>query len=65
VLLSGDHGRVARWRRQQSLVTTRERRPDLLGRASLSREDEGLLREHDQIRSERDVDVQEKVGMKP
>lgn len=65
VLLSGDHGRVARWRRQQSLVATRERRPDLLGRASLSSGDEGLLREHDQIRSEPDVDVQEKVGMKP
>ena len=30
VLLSGDHGRVARWRREQRLARTRERRPDLL-----------------------------------
>ncbi|MFT4128056.1 MAG: tRNA (guanosine(37)-N1)-methyltransferase TrmD [Gordonia sp. (in: high G+C Gram-positive bacteria)] len=30
VLLSGDHGKVARWRRDQSLARTRERRPDLL-----------------------------------
>lgn len=29
VLVSGDHGRVARWRREQSLALTRERRPDL------------------------------------
>lgn len=30
VLTSGDHGRVAAWRREQSLALTRERRPDLL-----------------------------------
>ncbi|QGF25303.1 tRNA (guanosine(37)-N1)-methyltransferase TrmD [Raineyella fluvialis] len=30
VLLSGDHGRVDRWRREQSLERTRRRRPDLL-----------------------------------
>jgi tRNA (guanine37-N1)-methyltransferase len=30
VLLSGDHGKVARWRREQSLRRTVERRPDLL-----------------------------------
>ncbi len=30
VLLSGHHAQVARWRRQQALVRTRERRPDLL-----------------------------------
>ena len=30
VLLSGDHGRVARWRREQRLARTRERRPGLL-----------------------------------
>jgi tRNA (guanine37-N1)-methyltransferase len=30
VLLSGDHGKVARWRREQSLRRTAERRPDLL-----------------------------------
>jgi tRNA (guanine37-N1)-methyltransferase len=30
VLLSGDHARVAAWRREQGLRRTRERRPDLL-----------------------------------
>jgi tRNA (guanine37-N1)-methyltransferase len=29
VLLSGDHGKIARWRREQRETTTRERRPDL------------------------------------
>jgi len=31
VLLSGHHGNIARWRRDQSLERTRKRRPDLLG----------------------------------
>ncbi len=31
VLLSGHHGRVAQWRRDQQLQRTRERRPELLG----------------------------------
>jgi len=30
ILLSGDHGRIAAWRRQQAIDRTRERRPDLL-----------------------------------
>lgn len=30
VLLSGDHARIAEWRRQQSLERTQQRRPDLL-----------------------------------
>ena len=30
ILLSGDHARVAEWRREQRLQRTRERRPDLL-----------------------------------
>jgi tRNA (guanine37-N1)-methyltransferase len=45
VLLSGDHGRVRRWRRKQALRATLERRPELLGSARLSAEDEKLLRE--------------------
>ncbi len=45
VLLSGDHGQIRRWRRKEALRATRERRPDLLGRAPLSAEDERLLRE--------------------
>ncbi len=30
VLLSGDHGAVARWRRERAREVTRDRRPDLL-----------------------------------
>jgi tRNA (guanine37-N1)-methyltransferase len=33
VLVSGDHGRIARWRREQALLITGERRPDLLAAA--------------------------------
>lgn len=35
VLLSGDHGAIARWRREQQLRRTRERRPDLLQHRAL------------------------------
>ena len=43
VLLSGDHRRVERWRRRESLRATRERRPDLFARLALSEEDRRLL----------------------
>ena len=36
VLLSGHHAEIARWRREQSILTTARRRPDLLCRANLS-----------------------------
>jgi len=31
VLQSGDHARIAQWRREQALARTAERRPDLAG----------------------------------
>jgi tRNA (guanine37-N1)-methyltransferase len=43
VLLSGNHGEIARWRRQQSLLRTAQRRPDLLARAELSEEEKQWL----------------------
>ncbi len=43
VLLSGDHARVARWRREQALRRTLERRPDLLNQADLSAQDVEFL----------------------
>ena len=47
VLRSGDHARVARWRRAQSLARTIERRPDLIeARGGLSDEDRELLAAH-------------------
>lgn len=45
VLLSGHHAKIVRWRRQQALRRTRERRPDLLQQARLSNEDQAYLRE--------------------
>jgi tRNA (guanine37-N1)-methyltransferase len=42
-LLSGDHGRIARWRRRQALLRTRDRRPDLFERLRLSADDLRLL----------------------
>ena len=42
-LLSGDHARIARWRRRQALLRTRERRPDLFARLHLSPDDLRLL----------------------
>jgi tRNA (guanine37-N1)-methyltransferase len=46
VLRSGDHGRIARWRRAQALHRTRLARPDLLGaRGGLSEEEARLLEE--------------------
>jgi len=48
VLRTGDHGRIARWRRAQALHRTLERRPDLIeGRGGLSDDDRALLAEHD------------------
>jgi tRNA (guanine37-N1)-methyltransferase len=46
VLRSGDHGRIARWRRDQALVRTAQRRPDLLATldpATLSAADRAAL----------------------
>jgi tRNA (guanine37-N1)-methyltransferase len=46
VLRSGDHGKVARWRRAQSLRRTIERRPDLIeGRGGLTPDEQRLLDE--------------------
>lgn len=44
VLTSGDHGAIARWKRLQSLLVTRERRPDLFARAALAKSDLDLLK---------------------
>jgi tRNA (guanine37-N1)-methyltransferase len=43
ILRSGDHGKIARWRREQSLLRTRQRRPDMLEKAALTREDHKFL----------------------
>ncbi len=49
-LLSGDHAKIARWRRKESLRRTRDRRPELFAHwlainSPLSKQDQQLLRE--------------------
>ena len=51
VLLSGDHARIKTWRRQQSLIRTYERRPELLSSANLSKEDKEFLEKIKKVRS--------------
>ena len=47
ILVSGDHGRVERWRFAMAIVRTAERRPDLLQRRGVSQEELSLLAEFD------------------
>ncbi len=49
ILLSGHHANVEKWRREQSLMRTRERRPDLLEEASLTKEDKKFLAKLEEI----------------
>ena len=43
VLLSGDHAQIAKWRREQAIQRTLERRPELLAKASLLLEERQLV----------------------
>ncbi len=43
VLLSGNHAEIARWHREQAILRTAGRRPDLLGKAELSPEEKQLV----------------------
>lgn len=45
ILRSGNHPAIARWRREQALLRTFERRPDLLPHADLTKEDRKFLRD--------------------
>lgn len=45
VLLTGHHANVEKWRREQSLERTLERRPDMLEKADLSKKDREYLEE--------------------
>jgi tRNA (guanine37-N1)-methyltransferase len=46
VLLSGDHGKIEQWRREQSLLRTLAKRPDLLKTAPLDEKDKKFLGRH-------------------
>lgn len=45
VLLNGNHAQISAWRREQSLLATWERRPDLLDKADISPEERAWLKE--------------------
>jgi len=43
VLLSGNHAQIAKWHREQAIIRTLERRPELLDKANLSLEEKQLI----------------------
>ena len=45
ILYSGNHQAISKWRRKQSLLLTREFRPDLFEKVELSKQDKKLLQE--------------------
>ena len=47
ILLSGDHAKVDAWRREQSILRTAERRPDLLQKAQLSEKELKIIKKTD------------------
>ena len=52
ILLSGNHAQIAKWRREQSILRTFMRRPDLLEKAELSKEDKKLIASKAVIRND-------------
>lgn len=45
VLLSGNHAQIEKWRRKQSIIRTYQKRPDMLNRMVLNKEDKKTLDE--------------------
>lgn len=50
VLLSGHHANIEKWRREQSVLRTKERRPDLLEKCELTPSEKSLLRNEEIFR---------------
>ncbi|CAB1243729.1 tRNA (guanosine(37)-N1)-methyltransferase TrmD [Clostridium sp. MT-14] len=50
ILLSGHHENIRRWKRAKSLIITRNKRPDLFKKISLSEEDKKLIKLYDENR---------------
>ena len=46
VLISGHHANVEKWKREQSIVNTLKKRPDMLEKAELSKDDIKFLEKH-------------------
>lgn len=45
VLMSGHHGNIEKWRREQSVIRTAQRRPDLLEKAVLTKQEQTLTKQ--------------------
>jgi tRNA (guanine37-N1)-methyltransferase len=43
ILLSGDHAKIEKWRREQALTRTFHKRPDMLEKAELSEADKKIV----------------------
>jgi tRNA (guanine37-N1)-methyltransferase len=59
ILLSGNHGEIAKWRRRQRIVRTAQRRPDLLERALREHEPARLTEEEKRLAAEAAAATQE------
>ena len=46
VLLSGHHVNIEKWRREQSIIRTAQRRPDLLAKAELTQKEKELAKKY-------------------
>ena len=46
VLMSGHHVNIEKWRREQSIIRTAQRRPDLLEKAELTQKEKELAKKH-------------------
>lgn len=56
VLLSGNHARIAEWRRQQSILRTLKRRPELLEKVKLSAEERQIVNRSIAAAPEKELD---------
>ena len=54
VLLSGNHAQIAKWRREQAIIRTLNRRPELVDKASLNSEERQLVNRSTEVRSAKD-----------
>lgn len=47
ILISGHHANIEKWKREQSLINTLNKRPDMLGKAELTKEDLEFLKKYE------------------
>lgn len=53
VLLSGHHANIEKWRREQSILRTAQKRPDLLEKAVLTKKEEQWLKENSPVQDDK------------